>query len=430
MSKYAFRAATLVLERIERRKISFGKAFTEIVSSTVPRVQQYLAYEYALNGILYYRAADFLLSREGISGSPRRICAFRVGFSLLMNRKFEITLKDLKQMSGGLLTGKMLLLLKKVSKLTFEDFLKEVPPEKRLGVKYSVPNWLVNELSKVMSEREVERLLKATTRPVTWARVNTLKLGKRKLAKKLASIAEIRWDRDYDFMFEVVKGREKLIASPLVKNGFIVIQDKGSAVVVDALSPEVNDIILDLASAPGIKTSLIAQWTGNRARVIAFDISYERMVEMKLLLKKLNVLNVDMTVLDSTRVSLSKRFKKILIDAPCSNTGALSSDPGLRLALRDIVDVNRFAEIQYAMLDKAVENAEEGGVIVFSTCSLLPQEGEVIVEKIEEKHGVGVDTSGVPGNFGYKEFRVSSKVRRLFPHINRTTGFFIARIYV
>lgn len=430
MSRYAFRAATLILERIERRKISFDRAFVEIAPLIVPKAHQYLAYEYALNGILYYRAADLLLSREKISSSLRRICAFRVAFSLLMNRRLGITIEDLRLIAGGLLTGKMLELLRKISRISFEDFLKEIPSKKILGVKYAVPDWLVKELLEIMDRKELERLLEAMLKPVTWARINTLKSDKRKIVKKLASLVEVRWDKDYEFMFEVVKGREKLVSSTLVKDGFVVLHDKGSVVVVEALSPKISESILDLAAAPGIKSSLIAQLTKNRARIVAFDISYNRIKDMRSLMKKLNAVNVDLAVLDSTKLKLAKKFKKILVDAPCSNTGALSSDPGLRLALRDIGSIDKFVKIQYAILEKAVENLERGGVVVYSTCSLLPQEGEFIVEKIEEKYGVSIDTNSVLGVSGYRNSHLSSKVRRLFPHINRTTGFFIARIYV
>lgn len=429
MSRYAFRAATLILERIERRKVSFDRAFIEIAPSIAPKTHQHLAYEYALNGILYYRAADLLLKREKISGSLRRVCAFRVAFSLLMNKKFDLTVDDLKVVSGGLLMGRMLKLLKKIKGITFEDFLKEIPPKNVLGVKYAVPDWLVDELLKVMERKELERLLKAMLKPITWARVNTLKSNRRKIAKKIATLAEIRWDKDYEFMFEIISGRERVISSPLAKDGFILIHDKGSTVVVDALSPKASEDILDLASAPGVKASLIAQMTSDKARILAFDISYNRMREMKNLLRKLNVKNTDLAVLDSTKLRMSRRFKKALVDAPCSNTGALSSDPGLRLALRGVMNIDKYAKIQYAMLKNAIENLRKGGVIVYSTCSLLPKEGEFIIEKLEEEYGVVVETDGVLGVPGYRNSRLSSKVRRLFPHINRTTGFFIARIY-
>ena len=430
MSRAAFRAATLILEKIERHGISLDRAFSEIISKVDFKENIIRTYNFAFNSLFYYRAADYLLSSEKIHAPLRRVCAFRVGFTLLIDKKLGFTFEDLKRISGGLLTSKMFRILKKVSRLTFEDILEEIPGNQRLGVKYSIPDWLIVRLLKVMDRSSLENLLRSTMRSMTWIRINSLKENPTKILKKLSQVAVVRKDKDYDYMYEILKGREQLIISSIVKNGYVIIHDKGSAVVVSAISPEKYDYILDMAAAPGIKTSIIAQLTDNTSRIIALDISHGRLSDMKNLLQLWNVLNVDLILCDSTRICLSKYPRKIIIDAPCSNTGAIASDPGLRLALNKRgFDPIKFQKVQYSMLEKAIKDSKKNTTIVYSTCSLLPEEGELVIEKLLANYDIEVDTSNVIGTSGYNTYRIAHKVKRLFPHINKTTGFFIARIY-
>ena len=81
------------------------------------------------------------------------------------------------------------------------------------------------------------------------------------------------------------------------------------------------------------------------------------------------------------------------------------------------------------MLEKAIKDSRKNTTIVYSTCSLLPEEGELVIEKLLANYDIEVDTSNVIGTSGYNTYRIAHKVKRLFPHINKTTGFFIARIY-
>ncbi|RLE75360.1 MAG: hypothetical protein DRJ44_05975, partial [Thermoprotei archaeon] len=175
MSRAAFRAATLILEKIERHGISLDRAFSETISKVDFKENIIRTYNFAFNSLFYYRAADYLLSSEKIHAPLRRVCAFRVGFTLLIDKKLGFTFEDLKRISGGLLTSKMFRILKKVSRLTFEDILEEIPGNQRLGVKYSIPDWLIVRLLKVMDRSSLENLLRSTMRSMTWIRINSLK---------------------------------------------------------------------------------------------------------------------------------------------------------------------------------------------------------------------------------------------------------------
>ncbi|MCC6065931.1 MAG: hypothetical protein LM576_08115, partial [Thermofilum sp.] len=137
------------------------------------------------------------------------------------------------------------------------------------------------------------------------------------------------------------------------------------------------------------------------------------------------VKNVHVVVADAATLKLAQKFERVLLDAPCTNSGAIASDPALRLALWKEPDVDRYAKLQASMLANALQHLQPGGSLVYSTCSLLGEEGEGVADAVLQPERL--NPSGIIGEPGYPGFRCSSRVRRLFPHIHRTTGFFIAR---
>lgn len=161
------------------------------------------------------------------------------------------------------------------------------------------------------------------------------------------------------------------------------------------------------------------------AEVVAVDASRGRVEEMKELLSKLGVRNVHIVVADSASLKLAWKFERVLLDAPCTNSGAIASDPALRLALWEEPDVDRYTKLQTSLLKNSLQHLESGGLLVYSTCSLLSEEGEKVVDAALQPERL--DPSGMIGENGYTGFSCSSRVRRLFPHLHRTTGFFLAR---
>ena len=428
MKRRAFRAAALTLEIVERRRVSFDKAFLEALGRVGGSGYGRLAYDYALLGILHYRAADRALSLEGLENTPlRRRCAFRVAYGIL-KCETGLGVEDVASMCGGLLSKRMLEALRRHRAISLDDLVGGLPEMERIAIRYSVPTWLVERLARYLGRRELERLLKALARRILWVRANTLRAKVDDVAKKLMRIAKVKRDRDYDFMFEILEGHERVLSSTILERGEAVVHDKASTIVVDALSPEAGEIVLDMAAAPGIKTSLISQLTSDSALVVAADVSTTRTLEMRRLLARLGVRNAHPLVADSTRMAYGRSFDRVLLDAPCSNTGAIATDPGLRISLREEERVSKFVKIQRELLRAAISAVKRGGCVVFSTCSLLPEEGELVVERVASELGLDLETSGVPGSPGYRGFRISERVKRLFPHRNRTAGFFVAKI--
>jgi len=300
----------------------------------------------------------------------------------------------------------------------------------RLAVKHSYPRWFASTFIKLLGMDEAEKLLAALNEEKWWIRVNTLKADVDTVAERLIEKGVIvRRDPHLDYMLEVVDFDKPLHNLEEMWRGEIVFQDKASAMVVEALQPEPGETILDMAAAPGVKDTLIQQLTGNKATIYALDVSWERLRRTQRVLSLYSASPAAVTLVhaDSTRLPVGRAPDKIILDAPCTSSGAIGKDPAIKLHLEDEAWVQRFPRLQEEMLREALRIANKDTVIVYATCSLLHFEGEEQIDK--QLDSLELEKPPIPGSSGYQVYpRLAGKVRRFFPHIHSTQGFFIARL--
>lgn len=288
---------------------------------------------------------------------------------------------------------------------------------------YSYPKWFVDELLKVLSLDELVEVLKAMNKRVWWLRINMLLSSEERVLKDLESeYVDYEVFKEVPYMVKVLSSRKPIRLLKVVREFKAVPQDLSSAVVVESLKPAPNDYVVDLAAAPGMKASLIMMLAENRARIVACDKSLRRLIIMKGLLKKLGVDLSRITLVHADSTNLSFRgFDKALVDAPCSNSGAIGKDPGIKISLTK-GKVVRNCEIQLNMLRNATRLAD---YVVFSTCSILPDEGEFIISKLGVNDFKLLRPIGWVGS-GYPVVSFYNSVMRLMPHRHSCEGFFIA----
>lgn len=172
-------------------------------------------------------------------------------------------------------------------------------------------------------------------------------------------------------------------ASKALAEGRAVIQDEASQLVASLLAARPGDRVLDLCSAPGFKTRQLAGMLG-RGKLVACDVSAARLRTMARLLAGRSPAGVTLDIVrcDASRpLPFASAFDRILLDVPCSGTGTLRRNPEIKLRLRP-ADIGRLAEIQKQMLRHALAALAPGGRLVYSTCSLEPEENEEVVEEI------------------------------------------------
>jgi len=256
---------------------------------------------------------------------------------------------------------------------------------------FSHPDWLVRRWRKQFGDENTCQLLGwNNTPPRVFARVNTLKTSAEKLLPQWRD-ENVEYDffaRDWtgeNLVFEL-KAHPPLGALASFQSGGFYVQDPSTLLAVRELDPRPGETILDLCAAPGGKTTFIAQLMDNQGRIVAHDNSAERLKLVTENCARLGVTCVETVSQPQTAVS-NRHFDKVLLDAPCSNTGVMRRRVDLRWRITP-EEIQRLRATQLDLLQQASRCVRPGGVLVYSTCSLEPEENaEVVAQFLAETSG-------------------------------------------
>jgi 16S rRNA (cytosine967-C5)-methyltransferase len=229
----------------------------------------------------------------------------------------------------------------------------------------------------------------------------------------------------------VFAGRVGDSVPPLVTDGALTPQSLGSVAVVEVLGPRPGETVLDLCAGPGIKTGQIAARMEDRGEVISVEIDQARAAEIAAQTRRLDLHSVSVFEGDATALPLPGGFDRILLDAPCSDLGALASRPDARWR-KSPRTIERVAAVQEKALLAAAKLLRPGGTLVYSTCTISRRENEDRIAALLEAVAAGqapaleLDDLGAlaPGLASPHEPRTL----QLRPDRDRTTGFFISRV--
>lgn len=250
-------------------------------------------------------------------------------------------------------------------------------PVQHLSVVYSHPQWLVERWLSRYGFEAVTALCKWDNRPpVVYLKANLRKTSAEAVLLDLAQ-GKIETGEAKGAHIPLVRpGRIGNLAA--IREGRAYVQDPSSGLVVELLGIKENERVTDLCSAPGGKAAGIAEKIGNGVLVTA-DLNFDRLQVVKENLRKLGE-NPFLCVMDGQASALRNRaFDAILLDAPCSNTGVLSRRSESRWQ-KSPQDISRLSALQSVMLSSAASLVKPGGRLVYSTCSLEPEEDQLVVE--------------------------------------------------
>jgi 16S rRNA (cytosine967-C5)-methyltransferase len=299
-------------------------------------------------------------------------------------------------------------------------------PLNRLAIATSHPKWMVERWAKQLGLEEAEALARAgNDHPPAAFRINMLRAPS--LARVLGDLAE-----------EGVDVRESVIApggyvvtsghvapsSRAVQQGWVYFQDEASQLVARLVGARAGERVLDVGAAPGGKSTAIAAMMGNSGLVVAVDIYPARLATLAETCKRLAARIVRPVAADASEelpLSEDVGFDRVLLDAPCSGTGTLRRNPEIKWRV-EAASIPRFAELQGRLLERAAARVRAGGRIVYSTCSIEPEENEGVVEAFLAEHQeFRVVKDAVP-----ESLRTENGYLRTFPHRNGCDGFFAA----
>ena len=252
------------------------------------------------------------------------------------------------------------------------------------------------------------------TPPKTFARVNALKTDPGRLLAQWRD-EDVEYDfvhRDWfeeNLVFEL-KSHRPLGDLPSLQQGLFYVQDPGTLLAARVLGLRSGETVLDMCAAPGGKTTYIAQLLENRGRIVACDTSRARLNLIEQNCARLGVSCVE-TGLSPQLASGVSSYDKILVDAPCSNTGVLRRRIDLRWRIRP-GEISRLRQVQLDLLQQAASLLKPSGVIVYSTCSLETEENADVMEQFLAEHTT---------------FRVTLQ-RGLTPFLDNVDGTYVARL--
>lgn len=304
----------------------------------------------------------------------------------------------------------------------------------KLAKAFGYDEWLISRFIEYVPD--LDRFLETMNGlPNQYIRTNTIKISNIDLEKRLTSKGFHLKDTVIRDVFAVEKSPFPIGATTEYLLGYYYIQDLSSCIAVESLDVQEDQIILDMASAPGGKTTFIAQKMKNTGCVIALDINSARINSMVFNIARCGVMNSCIYKMDSRQVAdLNIKFDRVLLDAPCSCEGVIIKDK-TRKTSHTAQDVEYCVSNQMELIEAAIKVVRPGGLLVYSTCSFAPEENENIVNSTLDRFDVKIEPVqyGIEGltNFGDIRFHDDMKnTKRLYPHIHNTLGFYIARLRI
>jgi tRNA (cytosine40_48-C5)-methyltransferase len=309
------------------------------------------------------------------------------------------------------------------------------PQSSYLSAKYGYDEWLVSRFLQFVPDVD-GFLSKMEITPTQYIRVNTLKTQAANLVERLHL-------KGFELKTTVIPEVLAVTKAPFATGatteyllGHYYIQDLSSCIAVEALDIAPGQVVLDVAAAPGGKTTFMAQRMNNSGIVIALEPNARRARSMIFNLARCGVYNTSVFKEDAVRAGLFEmKFDRVLLDAPCSCEGVIAKDP-TRKTSHTPEDLDYCSRIQEKMIESAVRAVKPGGILVYSTCSFAPEENEMVIDRLlQNYYNITVEpmdygSSGLV-RFGDMVFGdLLKNARRFYPHLHDTTGFFVAKLRV
>jgi len=282
-----------------------------------------------------------------------------------------------------------------------------------LSIKYSYEPWIVRLWLESYEAFFTEELLGAGNQaPDLVIRPNLLRTTKEDLKKRLEQNGYETTDGHLNKDALHVKGSD-LIGGRLYKSGMFSVMDESSMEVVSMLDPQPGETIMDVCAAPGGKTMYIAEKMGNVGHVIAQDIYKRKLSLLSQEAERLGISIIETRSWDATRIdsSLEEKADRVLVDAPCSGLGVVRRKPEIKYKKFD-AEMRELPEKQLTILTSSSKYVKAGGVLVYSTCTINPEENHRVVLEFLKRNPSFVKEENI----------------QLLPNVNDTDGFYICRM--
>lgn len=263
---------------------------------------------------------------------------------------------------------------------------RETDPLGYLEVNYSHPRWMLTRWLSRYGLEDTEKLCQFNNAPAElWIRANTLRTTTESLQEYLHQEKCL-----VEKSNRVPEGLRLIDAPPVGKltafqQGLFTVQDESSMLVAHALKPLPGQEVLDICAGPGGKTTHLAQLMENEGAITACDVHEHRLRLIEDNARRLGIQIIKTVLQDATRLTAEKQYPLVLVDAPCSGLGVLRRRPDSRWRKKE-EDIYALQALQTAILENAIQVLAPGGRLVYSTCTIEPEENFAVISRIKEMH--------------------------------------------
>lgn len=317
-------------------------------------------------------------------------------------------------------------ILRNVEKHDYEEFFQIEDDIERISKTTSMPTWIIEELLKENNIQFVEEICKnSNIKPKVTIRINTLKTNKEEM-EKLLKERNIEFEEGKLENFLILDKVKHIENLDIYKEGYFTIQDEGAGLIAYMLKPRENEIVLDACSSPGGKTTYMAEMMKDKGKIVAFDLHEHRVKLVEENAKRLGIHIIKTKCEDASiyKEEYKEQFDKILLDVPCLGLGVLKRKPDIKWK-RKKEDIEEITKVQKEILETCSKYLKTGGQLVYSTCSILKEENEDIIQEFLKKH---TDFEQISLNEEKYEVNINKNGNiQLYQNIEND-GFFISKL--
>ncbi len=356
-------------------------------------------------------------------GAYQMLYMDKIPHSAAVNESVKLARKHTNPRAAGFVNA----VLRKVSAIAANN----IPETSRddlslyLSTELSFPVWFCDYMRRLLGDEDAEKFLRASSvSPAVTARINTLvcDVDRAKDILRSENVDVIESEYSPEIVYLQNLGNPEELSS--FRDGIFSVQDAASQFCVYALSPTKSSTIIDVCAAPGGKSFACAAFTDNTADIRSFDVAASKLEAMEKNARRLSVTSMRVACMDaSNHVSnLENSADFLLCDVPCSGMGVIRKKPDIRY--KDREEVMKLPALQYSILENVSTYVKSGGVLVYSTCTVLREENEDIVNKfLANNPDFSLESFTLPGLGEIGNGHIT-----LYPHIHNTDGFFIAKL--
>lgn len=408
-------------------KYSLSDRDKGLVTELVYGVLQYLnTLDWTLNTLLKKPVEKMDIPEKNILrlGAYQILYLDKIPDSAACNESVKLAKKVTHRGAVGMVNGVLRNLVRNKDNLPWPDKEKDVAAY--LALKHAHPLFLVQRWLLRFSPEEVESLLKANNkRPSSSLRVNTLRVMPAELITILEEKGFTAVEGILPEVLVIKEGKGDITNLEAFKEGLFTLQGESSALAAHILAPTAEERVIDMCSAPGGKTTHLAQKMADTGEIIAGDIYPHRVNLINASCKRLGIKNTRSVVWDATQ--LPKEFigqvDKVLLDAPCSGLGVIHRKPDLKWQ-KTKEDFASMATLQSKLLIEGSKALKKGGIILYCVCTNEPEETDNVIESFLIKAS---NFSSLP-----LQHKVPSCIEgiftkhglHLYPHLSNTDGFY------